>query len=108
MTTFELRTTRSVELPGSVCVHGIVADARHCEDEEGSYVEYASDFGERDEHEYRITVWCDGLNICIKGVVDEEYSIVDTDFDPMVDDMWAVFDGVCITLTEYIEEHLGE
>jgi len=110
MTTFELTTTRMIDLPSSLCVYGIVAEAYADEDEGGKYVEYVGEFGGElgNDHEFRIMIWLEGTDLYIRGGFDDEDFVTDDEFDPESEDVYDVLDEICKTLNDYIREQLGE
>lgn len=108
MTTFELTTKRTIDLPSSVCVDHIIANATFCDDDIGDYVEYRQSFGRDNEHEFRITVWCEGMGLCVRAGFDDEDFVTGDEFDPESHNVYDILDEICVILTEYIRKELGE
>ena len=108
MTTFELTSTSMINLPSSVCVYGVVAEAYADEDEGGNYVEYVGEFGGEfeNDHEFRITVWMEGTRLYIRGGFDDEDFAEEEYCNP--EDIEDVMDYVCKALDRDIRSALGE
>lgn len=108
MTTFEMTTTRMIDLPSSVCVYGIVAEAYADEDEVGKYVEYVGEFGGEfnNDHEFRIMISMEGTELYIRAGFDDEDFVDEEYCDP--GNVIETLDDICKNLDGYIKEQIGE